>query len=289
MFALSSVDSTPLFYERWGAPREGRAPLLLLDGVGCDGYVWRYVRRDFTDREVVHGHYRGHGRTPIPDDFTQLTLADLADDAASVLDDAQLAKAVVVGHSMGVQVALEFYRRHADRVRGLALLCGAPSHPLRTFGGSAALERALPQVQQVVARFPRAINHVLKRVMPTRLAYEIAARTEIRRDAVDPVAFMPYLEGMAQIDARLFVTTVAAMNMHSAEDMLASVAVPTLVVAGGKDGFTPPERSREMAARIPQAVLLELPNGSHTAPLEEPERISVALSQLLARVDAHPM
>ena len=284
-FAVSRRDGSPLFYEAWGQADARHLPLLLLDGIGCDGYVWRYIRSAFPERRNVHGHYRGHGRSPVPDDFTQLSLADLADDNAAILDDAGIDAAVLVGHSMGVQVALEFTRRHRARVRGLVLLCGAPSHPLRTFRGSASLEKVLPTAQSVVSRFPSIVNRVSKWVLPTRLAYEIAARTEIRRDAVDISAFMPYLEGVAQIDSRLFVSTLAAAAAHSADDMLASITVPALIVAGGKDGFTPPARSHEMAAMIPGSILLELAEGSHTAPIEEPDVVNAAIARLLTSID----
>ena len=199
-----------------------------------------------------------------------MTIEDLADDIACVLDDALVDRAVLIGHSMGVQVALETYRRHPSRIAGLVLVCGAPSHPLKTFRGSAALEDLLPTIQKWVQRVPGVVNRLTRALLPTRLAYEVASRLEIRRELVEPADFMPYLEGMARIDSRLFVAMLASAGQHSAEDLLPEVKVPTLVVAGGRDGFTPPERSRAMAEAIPVAELLEMPNGSHTAPIERP-------------------
>src|SRR5689334_213679 len=136
-YAIAPSDRSPIFFELRG---EGpRMPVVLCDGIGCDGFVWRYLRRDLDDRRVLHWHYRGHGRTPAPRDPARLAIADLADDLAAVLDEVGIERAVVAGHSMGVQVALETYRRHAARVSGLVLTCGAPSHPLRTFRGAATL------------------------------------------------------------------------------------------------------------------------------------------------------
>jgi pimeloyl-ACP methyl ester carboxylesterase len=184
---------------------------------------------------------------------------------------------------MGVQVALETYRRHPDRVAALVLVCGAPSHPLRTFRGSAALEELLPKVQRWIHRVPGVVNRVTKWVLPTRLSYEIATRLEIQRDLVQPADFMPYLEGMAHIDARLFLAMLSSAGAHSADDMLAEIRVPTLVIAGERDGFTPPARSREMAAAIPGAELLEIPGGSHTAPIERPNVVDWTIRDFLAR------
>jgi pimeloyl-ACP methyl ester carboxylesterase len=258
-------------------------PVLLCDGIGCDGYVWRHLRHDLGERFCVHPHYRGHGRTALPRDPARVTIEDLADDVACVLDDALVERAVLIGHSMGVQVALETYRRHSAHVAGLVLLCGAPSHPLRTFRGSAALEDWLPLIQRWIQRAPGVFNRVSRAVLPTRLAYEVASRFEIRRELVEPGDFMPYLEGMARIDSRLFIAMLAAAGQHSAEDVLPQVTVPTLVIAGGRDGFTPPDRSRAIAAAVPGAELLEIPNASHTAPIEHPQLVNLAIRDFLSR------
>jgi pimeloyl-ACP methyl ester carboxylesterase len=281
-YAVAPSDGSPLFYESWGERGEA-APVLLCDGIGCDGYVWRHLRQDLAHRTCIHPHYRGHGRTAPPRDAARITMQDLADDVACVLDDALVDRAVLIGHSMGVQVALETYRRHRDRVAGLVLVCGAPSHPLRTFRGSAALEDWLPMIQKWIQRAPGVINRVTRAVLPTRLAYEVASRLEIRRELIEPSDFMPYLEGMARIDARLFVAMLSAAGAHSAEDLLPHVAVPTLVVAGGRDGFTPPDRSRAIAAAVPDAELLEIPNASHTAPIEHPHLVNFTIRDFLAR------
>jgi pimeloyl-ACP methyl ester carboxylesterase len=286
-YAVAPTDGSPLFYESWGE-QGGATPVLLCDGIGCDGYVWRHLRHDLADRYCVHSHYRGHGRTPAPREGARaagprVAIEDLADDVACVLDDVRVERAVLIGHSMGVQVALETLRRHRGRVAGLVLVCGAPSHPLRTFRGSAALEEWLPTIQKWIHRLPGVINVVTRAVLPTRFAYEVASRLEIRRELIEPGDFMPYLEGMARIDARLFVAMLSAAGQHSAEDLLPEVTVPTLVVAGGRDGFTPPERSRLMAAAIPGAEILEIPNASHTAPIEHPQLVGATIRDFLSR------
>jgi pimeloyl-ACP methyl ester carboxylesterase len=257
--------------------------MFLCDGIGCDGYVWRYLREDLGPRFCVHAHYRGHGRTAPPRDPRRVTIEDLADDVACVLDDALVERAVLVGHSMGVQVALEIYRRHPARVAGLVLVCGAPSHPLKTFRGSDLLEDLLPTIQKWIHRVPGVINRVTRMVLPTRLAYEVATRLEIQRELVEPADFMPYLEGMARVDARLFIAMLSAAGQHSADELLPSIDVPCLIIAGGRDGFTPPDRSRAMAAAIPKSELLEIPEASHTAPIERPHLIDETIRDFVSR------
>lgn len=286
-YAISSVDETPIFYEvsePSSAGGDAAAAVVLTDGIGCDGYVWKYLRVDLGDeRRLIHWHYRGHGRSPLPRDPRRIAIADLADDLAEVLSDSGTEAAVLFGHSMGVQVVLETYRRHPGRVRGLVLLCGAPENPLRTFRGSAGAELLLPRVRSAVERAPRLINQAARLLLPTRLAYSLAARLEINAELMQASDFMPYLRGLSRVEVPFFLSMLAAAGEHSAVDLLPQVAAPTLVVAGEADGFTPPALSQAMADAIPGAELLVVQAGSHTAPLERPELVGRTVRDFLAR------
>jgi pimeloyl-ACP methyl ester carboxylesterase len=184
---------------------------------------------------------------------------------------------------MGVQVALETMRRHAPMNAGLILMCGASEHPLRTFHHSSVLEAVLPIVRRAVARAPHVASAISRLIIPTRLAYEVAARLEIDRERVDFHDFMPYLEGMARVEITYFLAVLAEAGRHSARDVLPTLRVPVLVVAGERDGFTPVALSRTMAAETPDAELVVVPDGSHTAPLEHPREIGDAVLDFLAR------
>ena len=278
-------DGSPIYYRSFGK-ETGATPVVLSDGIGCDGYVWKYLERALADeRRVVHWHYRGHGRTPEPRDRRRVAMADLADDLESVLDAAGIERAVLAGHSMGVQVCLETFRRHHDRVAGLALLCGSYGNPLRTFHNRRTLEAALPWISFAVNRAPRLIGGVWRTLVPTRRAYAIAARLEINGELVRLEDFMPYLEHIAGVDLPLFLEMLAHAGRHSAREILPAVDVPTLIVAGDRDNFTPLGLSEEMHRLIPGADLLVIEGGSHTAPIERPQLVDDAVGRLASKID----
>src|SRR5438309_10609999 len=95
----------------WSVTGQGAPALVCCDGIGCDGFAWKYVVRDFAPRHrIVRWHYRGHGRSAVPRDLARVSFDDICGDLDAVIDAAGLKKAVILGHSMGVQVALEYHR-----------------------------------------------------------------------------------------------------------------------------------------------------------------------------------
>jgi pimeloyl-ACP methyl ester carboxylesterase len=277
-------DETPIYYRVTGR-RDGPA-IILCDGIGCDGYVWKYLERELAqDHRVVHWHYRGHGRTPPPRDRKKVDIPDLADDLAGVLDAAvgEGQGAVLAGHSMGVQVCLEAYRRHKPRVNGLILLCGSYGTPLRTFKGKRTLEQVLPYVKFLVDRIPGMVARVWASVVPTELSYQIATRFELNGELIRREDFLPYLDHMAKIDVRLFIDMLAAAGRHSAKELLEHIDVPTMIVAGERDGFTPPHLSAEMHQLIRDSELFVVQAGSHTAPIERPAEVTERIAAFLRK------
>lgn len=281
-FAVSR-DQTPIFYEVAGRYRPATT-LIFCDGIGCTGYVWRYLQRMLAeDYRTVHLHYRGHGQTPAPKDPERVSVSDLADDVVTVLDACETEQAVLCGHSMGVQVCLETFRRAPERVAGLMLFCGSYGNPLRTFKGKRSLEELLPLLRFTVGRMPHLVTTFWTHLIPTEIAYQIATRVEINGPLIRREDFWPYLEGMAKIDVRLFLNMLAAAGRHTAREILPSVNVPTLVVAGRRDSFTPVSLSEEMHQLIPASELHIVEDGSHTAPIEKPAEVLARVQDFLRR------
>ncbi len=98
--------------------------------------------------------------------------------------------------------------------------------------------------------------------------------------------FKPYFEHYKQLDMRTFFELLQSAQLHSAEDVLPYVRVPTLVLGGGKDRFTPVKIAREMARNIQGCEYVELSNGSHAAFLEDPDRINEHISSFLNKLTA---
>ena len=281
-FGLARPDGAEVFVELEG---RGRPAVVLCDGLACDGFAWKYLRPALASRHrVVHWHYRGHGRSPLPPPSAPPpSMAQFADDLAAVMEAARVRNAVIVGHSMGVQLALEMHRRHPDRVEALVLICGSPGHPLDTFHDTTLLRRALPSLRRATERFPRVAQVVTRASVRSGLAMELAMSLEVNAHLLHRDDLTPYFTHVEQMDPRYFLRVMQAAAEHGAEEHLPAVDLPTLVVAGDRDRFTPTWLSRRMALDIPGAELALVRGGSHTALLERPEEVNHAVLDFLHR------
>jgi pimeloyl-ACP methyl ester carboxylesterase len=283
---VSSRDGTRLYLRERA---QGDGPVAVLcDGIACDGFIWRYLADDLpANAGVVHWNYRGHGRSAAPADSEQVGIAALIDDLDAVRDAAVRRPAVLFGHSLGCQVALEGYRRRREGVAGLVLICGAPGRVTHTFKGSDAMARALPALIERVSRHPLLARAVWAN-LPPALATRVALASGEVDAGVAPGDLQPYMEHAANIDLPMFLRMLAAVGDVTAEDMLGSIDVPVLVIAGELDTFTPPHLAEKMAAAIPRGELMLVRGGTHVVPLEKREAVRERVRAFFERLAPAP-
>jgi GMP synthase-like glutamine amidotransferase/pimeloyl-ACP methyl ester carboxylesterase len=260
-------------------------PLILNDGLGCEGYVWRYIIDQLkAHHPILHWQYRGHGESDVPHDLDTIHVDQMVEDLNWLLDEVGVSEGIFFGHSMGVQVVLEAHRRLAERMRGLVLMCGSYGRPIETWHGpdnprsrgplgNRGMRRIFPWLSGAFIHAPQIMQPIWQRLIPTELSYQVAVRFELNPKRVKREDFFPYLKHLGHMDMRVFARLARSLAQHSAEGLLDDIDIPTLIIAGGRDTFTPAWLSETMHRQIRDSEYLFLPDGSHTAPIEHPDLI----------------
>jgi len=273
-------DGTRLFVRTREGPSETHA--ILCDGIACDGFIWKYLWDELAETmPVAHWHYRGHGRSAMPADPERVDVAAHAADLMAVRRFIGNPPCVLFGHSMGCQVVLEELRNHREGVRALVLMCGSYGRVTKTFRGVPILEMILPKVALAVKK-----NESFVRALWERIPSDMALKLALKAGDLDPDHFniedmRPYVTHMRSLDLPLFLRMLSAAGEHSAEDLLPTVDIPVLVVAGERDTFTPLFLAAAMAKAMPKAELFVVKNGSHVAPLEQHELVGDKIRSFL--------
>ncbi|MCB9644751.1 MAG: alpha/beta hydrolase [Myxococcales bacterium] len=284
MTSNPSIEHTTQTTESWITNAQGvrlftvsrgeGLPLLFCNGLGVSAdSFWPAICRPLSAHvRTINWDYQGHGRSENPLPETQMSLRICVDDLIQVMDHYGLEKAVLVGHSMGVQIGLECLRYYPERVQGFIPMLGTFQRPFDTFMRFKYASDVFEKVSSWIFDHPDTTAEVWPKLFQTWLADPVARVAGIVNRRYFPSSEIEmYLGHLRKMSPLIFFELARSLQEHSADDMLESVEIPTLIFAGEKDLFTPPEVSKEMHARIPSAELQWVQDGSHAAMVEHPD------------------
>ncbi len=178
---------------------QGAATVLLLHGLSSNAHYWDRLAAHLPERRLVALDQRGHGLTgrpprvpPLPAGFA---MEELIDDATFVIDQLNLGRPVIAGHSWGATVALEFAARRPDAISALVFIDG----PIQSASSLFSWEEAQGFMQPPLPRyssFAEAVDDsrrdfdgawdddlepfVMSRLMQSGTAFVLTLTAEIR-------------------------------------------------------------------------------------------------------------
>jgi pimeloyl-ACP methyl ester carboxylesterase len=239
----------------------------MIPGLGAARRVYAPVIPLLAGRmRVVIFDPRGVGESePTPGPYS---MAQLAGDAAAVLDAAGVDTAAVWGASMGGMVAQHLALLHPDRVSRLVLAC-------TSCGGPHAVppsREAAAAVQGRGARTPGEAYRLACTVLYApgwQAAHQDFIDAEVAERERHPVR------------GGVFVAQQAAIRGHDTFDALSRITAPALVLHGTADAVVPVENGRILAARIPGARLHTLDGRGHLFFHEAPEETAAMLERFV--------
>lgn len=231
--------------------------VILVPGLVCDARVWRDQIEGLA--RLCPVQVASHG-----------TLDSLGRMAERILDTAP-ARFALAGHSMGGRVALEVLARAPERVTRVALL--DTGYEKLAEGEAGERERAgryrLRDIGRAEGMLALGRNWSQGMVHPARLS-----------DAalMDDIHAMIARAPLAQFEAQ----TEALLNRPDRTGLLGQIRVPTLVLCGRDDAWSPLARHEQMARMIPGARLVAVPESGHMVTMERPAAVTDALAAWLA-------
>ena len=239
-------DGVEIYYEVHG---EG-PPLLLTHGYSATSQMWAGQIAPFSKQfKLVLWDMRGHGRSASPDDLAQYSEEHTVADMAALLDAAHAKDAVIGGLSLGGYMSLAFHLAHPKRTRALLIIDTGPGYK-----NDEARDGWNVRAMKTAERFE---TEGLGRLQSG------SAETRIAQHTSDKGLALAARGMLAQRDARVI-------------NSLPEIKVPSLVVVGAND--TPFLKASDyMAAKIPGAKLVTIPDAGHAANIDQPERFNGAV------------
>jgi len=231
-------------------------PIVFIHGAGGSTLTWLLQKTYFekTNR-VVLVDLPGHGKSG---EDSSDRAESYAAAVKTALEERATGPAYIVGHSMGGAVALHLAISHPGLFKGLILM--ATGSRLKVY--PAVLEGILADKEKTA-----------RMIIDTAFSPSISARLKEK-------VFADYMRN----DARTIFNDFTACDRFDVTDSLGTISVPTLVICGTDDRFTPPKYSRYLAENIPGAAFELIGDTGHMVMIEKPAEVNEAIKTFITAV-----
>ena len=262
---FATVDDIAIHYRVEG-PADG-PKLVFSNSLGTDFRTWDAVAARLSGFcRILRYDTRGHGLTTCPEGA--YSIERLGDDLAGIMAAAGFDRAIVCGLSVGGVTAQQLCKAHPGRVVGL-ILCDTAAKIGDDAMWQARIDAALGP-DGIAGMAPAILQRWFSAGFPKR----------------DPVAFAGWRNMLVHTPAAGYAGVSHALKDGDLRSSCAAIAVPTLVVCGAEDGATTPAMNRELAAAIPGADYLEIPESGHLPCIEQPAVLADTIAAFV-RKHAH--
>jgi pimeloyl-ACP methyl ester carboxylesterase len=255
-----TVNDLTLHYEQTGTG----TPVLLIHGHPFDCTMWRSQLAAGFDAHLIAPDLRNFGRTTSPNG--PASWSTYAEDLLKLADTLGIQSFAAVGLSMGGQIALEIFALATDRILGLAL-CDTSAQldtPEKRANRLALADRLEREGME-----PYAIEVLPKMVCD----HTIDTKPEVARELVEMMKSCP-VRGAADA-AR------ARTRRRDYVPLLPTIKVPSVIIVGEFDAFTPILDAELMHNAIPSSQVVIIKEAGHLTNLEQPEAFDQALGTLV--------
>ena len=275
----AGFDGTRL---RYWTRRSGPNWLLICTGYGGTLAAWEPLLACLDPAwSLLLWDYRGQFGSEAPMGGLPIEIGDHSRDLETLLEKEGVERGVLMGWSVGVQVALEHYRRRAETVQALVLINGAYERVLHAPLGPGVGAHIVRGLTHLLAGMGPTLQPALRPLFGKRALPRAGRAIGLITGNVD--GFSRALQAWQGLDLGLYMQMTLWADAHTTSEMLGSVEVPTLITCGDKDIVTPPVLAHQLHALIPGSELLEIPNSTHYSIIEKPAFVAHSIELFLER------
>ena len=256
---VAKTENLNVYYEIIGHG----PPLVMIRGVGSNVDHW-YEQVPVLSRKYQLLVFDNRGIARSSDPGGSFSTKDMAADTVALMEAVGIKKAHVLGYSMGGMIAQELALAYPDKISGLILVATDCGISLRI--------EARPEYSRLFTEMIRLGTNEAKTAAAGCL---FANQTFESR----PDIMQRYAEVSLRFPApqRTLERQWEAITRHDACSRLQNITAPTLVITGSEDALVPPENSRVLAERIPNAQLRSIDGGGHLFVVEQPQQFNEAV------------
>ncbi len=282
--SFQSFDGTKIYYETHG---QGE-PIIMIYGLACLINHWHFQIEHFSQNyQVIAFDIRGHHKSAIPTNPSNLTLDAISKDVSALLRELGIRKAHFFGHSLGVQALLKAYEQFPEHFLSMVLVNGFARNPIQGMFGTNIMENLFYFFKSRFESHPELMSTIWLNMIDNPVAIFGAGAVGGFNMRLAPVRDMEiYARGVSRVPMSVFISFFEDMMAFRGDQVAPTVSIPSLIIGGDRDGVTPPRFQKDLHEQIPQSEYLQVPYGSHCTQLDFPDYVNLKIENFLQR--PHP-
>ncbi|RME79913.1 MAG: alpha/beta hydrolase [Methanobacteriota archaeon] len=268
--ALRARDGATIIYSDQKPLLEKKLNIVMVSGWACYPSIWREqakMLRPYT--RIIRVRKRGHFGSSLGKSNPYTYMRDIATDIKEVMDAEKIDEALIMGHSMGGMIALNFYTVYPSRVLALGLVSSPAVNPLRsTLIDASALTLPAELLFFFLQHMPvldsiKESTVIRNNIMKTILRFLVNGSLSDGEHELLDYEFRYFYDKLTRVSMETIAMAFRAMTKFDLREMLQHVTVPTWVVAGLKDYAVNWRHSEYIAEKIGGNAMLSILPGGH--------------------------
>ncbi len=253
-------------------------PLLVFNyGLVCNNAHWQDQLPFFDelDYQILIHDYRCHySSSGGAEDVDTINFGTLAKDLKQVLSQFDPKRVVMIGHSMGVNVTLEFAKLYPEMTSSIVLISGTVIPPQDIMFDSNIVDLVSPYIEMLMQKFPTVYKKIWKTSYMNPIARVLVHQGGFNVAKVPEEFIQIYMKRIGELPSEIFIKLLNQMHDHDIINHLESIKVPTLIVGGDRDKIIPNHVQGILKKYLPHSELYIVKDGSHVPQADFPDSIN---------------
>ncbi|MFG1494095.1 alpha/beta fold hydrolase [Halobacteriovorax sp. ZH4_bin.1] len=244
-------------------------------------FVYQIDHYEKLGYKILLHDYRGHYQSETTQGVESITFKNIVSDLNSLIRALNIKTSIHIGHSMGVNVTLDYVHKFPEEVQKIVLISGTIFPPQDVMFDSNIIDMTEPYIKELKRKWKSQFQFIWKNVYRNPLASALVwnGGFNIKKTNIEFVEY--YMKKLGELSPDIFFQLLDQMRDQRIIKELEEIKTPTLIIGGDKDKVIPNYLQQILHDSLKNSELYIIKNGSHVPQVDFPEFINERIDLFL--------
>jgi pimeloyl-ACP methyl ester carboxylesterase len=281
---LKTDDDEQIFYSTNFKPGTITESVVIFNyGLVCSNFHYgeQIEFLESIGKPILIYDYRGHFQSSGIDNLENITFSRMAQDLSLIIDRLELESSILIGHSMGVNVCLEYARTNQAKISKMILISGTILPVQNILMNTHLSGPVIPLLEQALNMFPKEFKTFWKYGGWSPILKRMIRSGGFNPNQVGLDFIETYLNKLGELGPELFFQLINQMQTHDSLAFVEEIEVKSLIVGGNRDKVVPNFLQKLLHEKLVDSELYTIHSGSHVPQVDFPDLINERIQYFL--------